>query len=230
MKTWFVILGIFFISKNVSGQENQNKQVEKLRIELNKQMISDSKERKALDEKNIAGTPYLDKHFQKSYILKTNGSELKDIQLRYNIYSDNMEFINDGQILAVAFPSEIHRIKLGNKTFIYKQYQTGNKIQHSYFEVIHEGYFQLLKKYITTLKTPETFATADSARFIQQPPIYFLRRDQGNIYPVTSQKKLVKILQPVHQPAIDFVKTNKINGKDETKLIRLMEFLEENEN
>lgn len=230
MKTCFAILAIFFILNIASGQESHLRQAEKIKMEMDKNPDSDSQEKKSLNEKDIAGTQYLDKNFQESYILKVNGIEIKDMLLRYNIYSDNMEFRKDGQIFVIAFPSEIHRVKLNGKAFIYEQYQLLNKVAHGYFEVLREGDFQLLKKYITKLKIPEKRDNEDSLRFVRQSPAYYFRRGEGKIYLIGSQKQLVKVIQPVHQPVIDFIKTNKINGKDESKLISLMEFLEENEN
>jgi len=212
----------------VSGQSPEFDQAKQLRVEIGKNMGLNPKG-KAVDEKDIAGTQYLDKNFQESYILKVNGVEIKDMPLRYNIYSDNMEFRKDGQTFVVAFPSEIRRIKLGGKTFIYEQYASANKVAHGYFQILHEGDYQLLKKYITTLKIPEKRDSEDSLRFVRQSPVYYFRRGEGKIYAIITQKQLIKILQPVHQPVIDFIKANKINGRDELKLIRLMNFLEENE-
>lgn len=229
MRTCFTILSLILTTMCVSGQSPEFDQAKQLRFEIAKNMELNSKG-KAVDEKDIAGTQYLDKNFQESYILKVNGVEIKDMRLRYNIYSDNMEFREDGQTFVVAFPSEIHRVKLNGKVFIYDQYLLLNKITYGYFEVLYEGDFQLLKKYITTLKIPEKRDSEDSLRFVRQSPVYYFRRGEGRIYPILTQKQLTKVIQPVHQPVIDFIKVNKINGRDELKLIRLMNFLEENEN
>lgn len=213
---------------NISAQAQVSSQTKELGIEIAKNQRLNSNNKVPVDEKDIAGTQYLDRNFHESYILKVNGVEIKDMLLRYNTYSDNMEFVKDGKAYLVAFPSEIHRIKLEGKTFIYEQYQLPNKIKYGYFQVLHEGDYQLLKKYKTTLKVPEKFATDDSMRFIQHPPVYYFRRGDGKIHPISSQKQLIKLLQPVHQPVIDFIKTNKINASDELKLLRFMDFLEEN--
>jgi len=224
---------LFFLSLcllKAFGQATELKQVENIRIEIINYGLNNTPDSKKLTEKDIAGTPYLNKNFQNAYILKISGIEVKDMPLRYNIYSNNMEFMKDGNIFAIAFPSEIYRIKLAGKIFIYKQYQNADKIQHSYFEVLYEGNFQLLKKYNTILQIPDKSNFTDSVRFVAKTPDYYLRRGEGKIYPIISQKHLEKILQPVHQPIIDYIKANKINGRDEQKLIGLMEFLDDNEN
>jgi hypothetical protein len=230
MKTCFVLLTIILIAFRASGQETQQNQWEKININLsaNKNISKDAK--RPVEEKDIAGTQYLDKNFQKSYMLKIDGTEIKDILLRLNVYSGNMEFVENGTILAVSFPSEIHRIKMGDKVFVFRQYLYQNKIRHSYFQVLYEGDYQLFKKYVTTLKIPEKSNRYDSLRFVTQAPEYYIRHGEGRIYQILSQKQLIKILQPIHQAVIDYITTNRISAKDEEKLIRFMDFLEENSN
>ena len=230
MRTSFIAFCIIFFAFQLSGQGQDRKrnQLEKINTDLSTQEILNKEARKRIEEKDIVGTQYLDKEFQESYVLKEDGTEIKDMLLRFNIYSGNMEFRKNGKALAVAFPSEIRRIKLGNKVFIFRQYLYQNKITHSYFQVLHEGDYELLKKYITTLKIPEKSAADDSLRFVQLDPEYYIRHGEGRIYQILSQKQLIKILQPIRQPVIDYIKTNKINSKNEEKLIRFMDFLEEN--
>lgn len=229
MRTCFILLTFCFAFFRVSGQESEKKKFDQINIEIYKNNFQ-SQSGKKIDAKDISGTPYLENNFQKAYILKINGTEIKDVLLRYNAYSDNMEFKKDGTNYAIAFPSEIYRIKLGDLSFIYTQYQSATKIKHGYFQLLHEGTYCLLKKYRSVVKFPERFDSKDSIRFVQQSPAYFIRHGEGNSYEITSQKQLIKLLQPIHQPVIDYIKANNVNGKDESKLTNLMEYLEENVN
>ena len=229
MRTCFILLTFCFAFFRVSGQESEKKQFDQIKIEIYKNDFQ-SRNGKKIDAKDISGTPYLDNNFQKAYILKINGTEIKDVLLRYNAYSDNMEFKKDGTNYAIAFPSEIYRIKLGDLSFIYTQYQSATKIKHGYFQLLHEGTYCLLKKYRSVVKFPERFDSKDSIRFVRLSPAYFIRHGEGNSYEITSQKQLIKLLQPIHQPVIDYIKANNINGKYESKLTSLMEYLEENVN
>lgn len=229
MRTCFILLTFCFVFFRVSGQESEKKQLDQIKIEIYKNDFQSQKGKK-IDAKDIGGTPYLDNNFQKAYILKINGTEIKDVLLRYNTYSDNMEFREDGTNYAIAFPSEIYRLKLGDLSFIYTQYQSATKIKHGYFQLLHEGTYYLLKKYRSVVKFPERFDSGDSIRFVKQSPTYYLKHGEGNSYEINSQKQLIKLLQPIHQPVIDYIKANNINGKDESKLINLMEYLDDNEN
>ena len=178
---------------------------------------------KPIAEKEIAGSPFLDKQFQKSYILKVNGAEIKNLPLRYNLYNNSMEMIQNGQVLTISFPSEIQRINMGGNVFIYAKYTTPKKIGFGFFQVLYEGDYQLLKKDRVVLKTPDN--TGDSLRFERSFPQFYLRYGEGMAYWINSQKSLIKRLQPLSQSTIDFIKSNKINAKDEKKLIELMEYI-----
>lgn len=178
---------------------------------------------KLVSEKDIAGSPFLDKQFQKSYILKVNGAEIKNLPLRYNLYNNSMEMIQDGQVLTISFPSEIQRINMGGNVFIYAKYTTPQKIGFGFFQVLYEGDYQLLKKDQVILKTPDN--TGDSLRFVRSFPQFYLRYGEGMAYWINSQKSLIKRLQPLSQSTIDYIKSNKINAKDEKKLMELMEYI-----
>ncbi len=178
---------------------------------------------KFITEKDIAGSPFLDRQFQESYILKVNGAEIKNLPLRYNLYNNSMEMIQNGQILTISFPSEIQRINMGGNVFIYAKYTTSKKIGFSFFQVLYEGDYQLLKKDLVILKTPGN--TGDSLRFERSFPQFYLRYGEGMAYLINSQKSLIKRLQPLPLSTIDFIKSNKINAKDEKKLMELMEYI-----
>jgi hypothetical protein len=47
---------------------------------------------------------------------------------------------------------------------------------------------------------------------------------------VYSQKTLIKVLQPIPQNVIDYIKSNKINTKDENQLIDLMKYMADTPN
>jgi hypothetical protein len=184
---------------------------------------------KYIDEKQIAGSPYLNKQFQPSYISKINGTEIRDMELRYNIYNDQMEFKKDGTILSIALPNEVARINMSGKVFIYKPYMTAKNVSTGYFQVLYEGDYQLLKKEQVKLRSSsEKTNPDDSLRFERVSPQFYLRYGDGMAHFIYSQKTLIKVLQPISQNVINYIKSNKINTKDEKQLIELMEYMDQN--
>jgi len=232
MRTVLIILSALIWTGQVFGQVKDYSGAKDVGYEVVKiNSINQNNEKKYLEEKDIAGCPFLDRQFQKSYILKTNGVEIKDVPLRFNLYNNNMEFIKDGKILSIEFPSEIQRIKMGDKIFVYARYMKPKNIDNGFFQVLYEGDYQLLRKDQVIIKSPSDKTNPnDSLRFEKLPPQFYLLYGNGMAHLVYSQKKLIKTLQPISQQVIDYIKSNKIDTKDESQLIHLMEYMADNPN
>jgi len=232
MRTVLIILSVLIWTAHVFGQVGNHSEAKGVGYEVAKlNDLNQNHGNKQLEEKDIAGSPFLDRQFQKSYILKTDGVEIKDIFLRYNLYNNNMEFKKDGKVLAIAFPSEIQRIKMGGKIFIYTRYMKPKNVDYGFFQVLYEGDYQLLKKDQVVLKSPSGKTNQnDSLRFEKLPPQFYLLYGNGMAHLVYSQKKLIKTLQPISPQVIDYIKSNKIDTKDEKQLIDLMEYMADTPN
>ncbi len=92
----------------------------------------------------VAGNPYIDKDFRKGEILFADSVVVKDIPLRLNFYTDNIEFKKNDTILALANPDLIERISFGYRNFIYSSYKEGAFTKKGYFEVLADGSTKLL--------------------------------------------------------------------------------------
>lgn len=232
MRVLLIILSVIIWTLQVNGQVENRRKVEDIRQEFTqKKHLDFSNSDKYIDENEIAGSPYLNKQFQPSYILKINGAEIKDMSLRYNIYNDEMEFKKDGKVMSIAFPSEIQRINIEGKVFTYARYTTPKINSSGFFQIIYDGNYQLLKKDQVTLSSPtEKTHSGDSLKFERKLPQFYLRYSGGTAHLVNSQKTLIKVLQPIPQNVIDYIKSNKIKTKDEKQLIDLMEYMDQSEN
>jgi len=226
MRVLLLFFSIILWAFQVDGQIKS----ENIGLEISKKNhLEFTKGLKYIDEKQIAGSPYLNKQFQPSYISKINGAEIRDMALRYNIYNDQMEFKKDGKILSIALPNEVVRINMGGKVFIYKPYMTARNVSAGYFQVLYEGDYQLLKREQVKLRSPsEKTYQDDSLRFERVSPQFYLRYGDGMAHFIYSQKTLIKVLQPISQNVINYIKSNKINTKDETQLIEFMEYMDQN--
>jgi hypothetical protein len=107
------------------------------RKQSNEYYIKTTQNKEQTQPVKVGGNPYLNRQFQKSYISKKNGVEIKDMFLRYNIYSDNMEFKQpDGTIMEMTLPGEIKRINLNGTVFVYTNYLTPKNTLSGFFEVL----------------------------------------------------------------------------------------------
>lgn len=232
MKTVLIILAALICTGHVFGQvanHSETKDVGYDFAKLKNHILNQGN--KYLDEKDIAGSAYLYKQFQPSYILKINGAEIKDMPLRYNIYNDQMELKKDGKVMSIALPNEVERINMGGKVFIYKPFRTAKNVSAGYFQVLYEGDYQLLKKEQVKLRSPSDKTNPDdSLRFERTFPQFYLRYGNGMALFIYSQKTLIRVLQPISQDVIDYIKSNRIKTKDENQLIDLMEYMDQNTN
>ena len=232
MRLLLIIFPFLIFSFQVSGQTSNSMGSRDIGYEVNKlKHMSSGNSSQVVTGKEIAGNPYLDRNFQKSYILKITGIEVKDIPLRYNLYSNNMEFEKDGKVLTLAVPAEIERINMGGKIFIYARYMTSVDVCAGFFQVLYDGSYQLLKKDRAIIKMPADKTNPDdSLRFVQTEPLYYLRYNNGVAHLVYSQKSLIKTLQPIQQNILSYIKSNKINTQNENKLIDLLYFIDNQPN
>lgn len=229
MRLLLIILPIIIWSTCVYGQGINSQDGSRIGDEMAKiKQQRFNQERKYLKEEQIAGSPYLDRQFISGLIIKTNNTEFRDIPLRYNIFNNTMEFKQKETILDIADPQTISRIILDNRVFVYAPYKAGKKIRLSYFQLLTEGKFQLLKMYKVAFKgSGEKLMVGDesnSNRFERLLPAYYLRYRNGMAHLIDSQKELIKILQPIPQEVIDFIQANSINTKNEKQLIDLIEY------
>ena len=182
--------------------------------------------RTVITEKQIAGNIYLNKQFIQGTIIKNDGTEIKDVSLRYNIYEHTMQFKRDGTVLDIAEPTTIKRIIYDNKIFVYTKYNDAKKIKVACFQLLNEGSFQLLKMYNVALKeTTVKPDISDSCRVEPSRPGYYLRYDDSIANLINSKNKLIKILQPIPQKIIDYIQENVKNVNDEKELLELLEYI-----
>lgn len=92
------------------------------------------------------GSPYLDE-WQKAEIVFRNGQKFPELMVRYNVYTNQMLFQHSGKTFIIGAPDSIAEIKFRSRTFVYREYIKGNKLEKSYFEIAVPGKVALLYKY-----------------------------------------------------------------------------------
>ena len=223
---WLLILFSLFIFP-LYGFSQTDRDINNSMAKINQQQFDQGIKR--VDKKQIEGSPYLDKEFKPALIVKTDHSEITNMALRYNAYENTMEFKQKETVLFIVDPVTISKIVFVDRIFVYASYRAGGKTRLSYFQMLTDGKFQLLKKYSTTFKAPE-YKSDSPAKFVIQQPEYFLRYKNGMAHSISSRKKLIKVLQPVSEDIIDFIQREKINVRNETELINTLQFINRSEN
>ncbi|MBL7969265.1 MAG: hypothetical protein JNK09_19840 [Prolixibacteraceae bacterium] len=216
-----LILSIFLIDRGTAQNLNQRD-----RIHLNN---ADKLPNPViyLSEKDIEGSPYLNPQFISGTVLKKNNVKFNDIPLRFNIYSGSVEFIQDGKILNIADPENVIEVGIGIDKFIYSTFSVARKIDRSFFLLLCEGKYRLLKRYRMRIKgmDSENVPILQSAtpQFVRLPDEYYLLYRNGTAQQITNRKKLIKLLQPAPDKINEFIASDKFDFSDEKQLIQLVE-------
>lgn len=213
MRLFLIILSLIILTLNCSGQIRTD--IGSTIAKINQNDFNQGT--KIINEDQIGGSPYLDKEFKSALIIKTDHTEIKDIFLRYNILKNTMEFKQKETVLFIADPVTISRIIFDNTIFVYCLYKDSKKVRLSYFQLITEGKYQLLKKYNTVFRASDG-KTDTPARFENIQPDYYLRYRDGMAHKIRSRKELIKLIQPISQEVIDYLQQKRINIQNEEEL------------
>ena len=216
-----VLLSIFLLSLQVKGQNLKELNSETL-LEIQK---PSNQNRSGHSENQLDGSSP-DDQFIPAVIIRNDGTEIKDIALRYNVVSNTMQFKRNGTILNIYETNKIKRIILGDKVFVYAPYNESKRIRLSYFQLLNEGKYQLLKMYkVVSDGTAEKPMANDFSSYENTTHYYYLRYGDGMANLIDSQKRLIKILQPVPQEVIDYILKYNIKATNERELIDLMDYI-----
>ncbi len=211
MRLVLVLLSIFLLSLHVIGQNLKDftsETLQKIRL-----------------QSNLAGNSP-ESHFIPAVIIRNDGTEIKDVALRYNVYTNTMQFKRNGTLLDIYETNKINRIIMADKIFVYAPYNEAKRIRLSYFQLLNEGKYQLLKMYkVGSDGTTQKQNANEYSRYENSTTAYYLRYGDGMAYLIDSQNKLIKILQPVPKEVIDYIQKNNIKATNESELIDFMEYI-----
>ena len=190
---------------------------------------------KSLDEINngkavlkysdIQGNPFFKKGFSEAKI----GDNDNILSVRYNLYKDTFELLNNGDIYSLPKEKSFSKFVFtatGDK-FILLNSTDGSA---GYFQVLTDGKNKLLKKNIVKFNpevpAPNTMVSSIPAKFENQKPIYYLKMEDNLIKLTKKEAELINSLPADKKGATkDFIKTNKIKVTEELDLIKLVTFL-----
>ena len=177
--------------------------------------------------KNVEGSPFLPNEFREGKI-QVRDEGLYGGKLRYDMYANEMQYIANKNIYAVAFPEDIEFIEIEDLKFIYTPYlsaQSGSDLRESYFVVLMNDNCKLLAKKEVLLLDAEAekpYIPAKSARFIQKKESYYIKKKNLPAVMISSKKSLTGILADKETEVLRFIKKEKISHKNPEGLKKLI--------
>jgi hypothetical protein len=173
---------------------------------------------------------YLNKNWSKGKIILNDNTVINEKLLRYNLYSQQMEFINDKDTAALGNPDEIASINFDEHSFIYNDYECHNKLKKGYFEVLIDGNCKLLLfrcikyKYIEECADPNAELIKETFYMEKK---YFIVKGNKPAIQIPKKKKDVIELFSDKKDMNSFIKKNKIKIDKQDDLIKLVNYYNE---
>ncbi len=207
---------------NLNGQTLLNGLMDEFRT---KKLQDGTWTRYNLKLSDIQGTPFLDPEFHPGRIVASDGSIFTDIPLRYNGYSDDLEFQKGTDTYNIDPKTRVRKAEFGGMTFACLPFDDLGKVNNGFFQVLAEGTATLLIKYSVAFLEKEAvkaFADPKPARFDDIQKTYYLTIKNSIAQQITTKKKLLELFGEKKGEMETFISKNKlsIHGDDAlTKII-----------
>ena len=177
---------------------------------------------------NIKGSPYDNPVFLPGNIYTSTGVVGTEIQLRYNIFADEIEIkdTKTNQVSSLIKSPEFFA-KINNALYVYVLGDNGG-----YFRVLNEGKnYDLYKKSIVTYRDvvpkKDPYSREIPAQ-VTRVDTYYIVSKGGSFFELpNNKKKFIAIFKTGQKEIDDYMKKNKIDLKNENDMIKVMTFVDD---
>ncbi len=181
-----------------------------------------------LNISDISGSPYLNRAFRKGSVLTNQKIKYVNIPLRYNIFSDAMEFKDaKGEPMEIKFPEDIREISIGDTVFVYHSYFADHKIRKGYFQLLNRGKAQGLLRYRVEFQKAQpagAYKEPMPPRFVPAPLLLYVSIDGQPAVEIHKTKVLMALLGDHPKELQAYIKKHKIKLHRAKDLKKLLEY------
>lgn len=171
------------------------------------------------------GSIYLGENWPEGYLILKGGKMMNNYRFRYDIYSDQMQFISEGDTLAFASPSELFTINFDNRTFVYEPYECNGMLMKGYFELVVPGKKQLLLKRTITYHLPAEAENDETMSKYLVSECYFLKNTgQAAQKLVCSKKQALEVMADKKSELEEYMKKTGNKVKTPNDLKKMVEY------
>lgn len=222
MKRVIFFILLFVLTSSLNAQTMLNGLMDSYRF---KKMTDGGNILNDLKMSDIEGTPYLDEKFSNGKIITQEGTTYDGIPLRYNAYSDDLEFQKGEDTYNIDPKTIIRRAEFGGAIFGCMKYDFFGKIQNGLFEILTEGKATLLVKF--TIKFLEkdkvqAFADPKPARFDTPKKEYYMTIDGAPAKLITNKKSLLELFGNRKDEMESYISKNKLSVREDDSLKKIV--------
>lgn len=176
---------------------------------------------------DIKGSPYLNEEFQTGEIFYSGKYRIDKIQLRYNLYVDNIEYKDKNVVMAFARPSMIDKVVIGDEVFMYIKEKEKKGDVSGFVKKWNDQFPSVVTKMKVEFfdKDPvKAFEEQKPARFERAYDMNFLMINEEELERIKSVKKLIQYIGD-HQSELEkFAKKEKISSNKPKELAKLIDY------
>lgn len=156
MRTKCFSLLTIFVSTLAFSQGFDSAADQKIRSMLWESVSRSTFKYSALDYSQIDGSPYLLDQYQKGSIVLKDGSELVDLDLRYNAVSGYFEYRRQGKNYLLKLPELVSSVRYNSFKYVF----TGERFNRVLFQT---------DNYLVLVLEEKNFIESKEAKVMQQP-------------------------------------------------------------
>lgn len=177
---------------------------------------------------NVTGSPYLYDTWVKGSVNFANGSNIIDVDLKYDQVEGNLYFKKDNETI-LTFSDPIKEFILTDitdplkvKNYINGVYIAPGKAEPGFYEVLINDQVKLLKRTKKTITESKEYSSATINKSISKSETFYIFKD-GQIINAKKDKKFIANTFPEKAKELDeYSKKNKLNLKEEVALVKLV--------
>lgn len=182
-----------------------------------------------------SGNPYMNSEWQEGIIIMNDNSVIKGNKFRYNIYTQQMQFTDDKDTMAIANPEEIKFVRFATNVFVYTDYLYNGELKSGYFELLKDGNGKcsLLKRRKVSYHLVDHDAnqvldpSCKSEEFVQECSCFLKFGDQPAMALENRKKDFLNCFDGESEDIAAFMKSNKMKFKDQDHLIEIVSYYNE---
>lgn len=227
MKHLLILTALFLIVQDAFSQSNQSSEINRFVDEFRRERSSGS----AIDQsryETIAGSPYMAEEFAEGEVIINDSIRHGKVPLRYNIFTDKMEFKNrHDQFMEVDYSAGQFSFLLNAHQFEVLEYKDKGKSQNGHLELLVDGKIRLYRKYNMLFEKATKvrgFETALPDRFVMQDPTFLIAIADEVPETISKRKDLLQKLNQDDPKVEQYLNDNKLRMKSEASLVDLITF------
>jgi hypothetical protein len=170
---------------------------------------------------------YLNENFQKGILTLKDNTVFDDRLFRFNIYTQQMEFILNNDTAAIGNPDEVRLLQFDDKDIIYTEYNYDQKVNKGYMQVLADGDYKLLLqccvKY-TLREVPEDPNAKPVEKYYHEKNYFMARKNEPANHILLNKKDVINSLQIPGKDLKEYMKETNNQMKKESDLVDVFRY------